>query len=197
MRGEGDLGAGLESLHQDAPVVTRGQHQAACGGIGVLRDSQPDGRALAHRLDDQRQAEPPDQALDDLGGDALLDLELLEVRDVQPGAGHHGVGARLVHAQRRSQDARARIGNSQQLQHSLHCSVLTQPSVQRVEDDVGKFAVVDVRPGVPFVLRSEYVPVRAAVFRGVAAQKSAGCSGGYERERPPRTSPGASVGAPR
>ena len=97
---DGDLGPRDEALHEHAPVVAKREHKAAGHGVGVLRDGQADGRALAHRLDHRGEAEACDQPLDDVGAHTLPELELLELGHVQAGSGHDLARPRLVHAQR-------------------------------------------------------------------------------------------------
>src|SRR5207253_5730168 len=144
-----DLGPRGKPLDQHAAVVATGEDEPAGDSIDVLGDGQADGRSLTHRFDHERQAEPRHKALDAVGSYALLHLELFELGHVEPDRRQDLARARLVHAKGRGEHARTRVGQTEELQHSLHGAVLAETAVQGIENALEPAVAQDVpRAGV-------------------------------------------------
>ena len=120
---------------QRSAITTGSSAEADAPGGGQLgrgRDAaHADARALGRGLDRERQAELCDRAIE-IGG----------ARELHPGRRRDArglrkaLGAKLVHADRGTEDAAAGIGQPHPLERALHRAVLAARSVQRDEHAV-------------------------------------------------------------
>jgi hypothetical protein len=129
------------ALEQDLRVVgERGDDRPRHVG-GAARELDPQRRALARGLDDDREVQALLDVRQRLGGAELLERGLAE--GVEVGRGHAGVaqvvlGHDLVHAADAGRRAGGGVGHADQLEQLLHGAVLAARAVQGDERDVGR-----------------------------------------------------------
>src|SRR5690348_3163365 len=128
--GRGQLGAGNEFLGEHQIVVllglaVRDRELVVIDGADL---GEADGRTLARGLDDQRQTQ-----LGDHGPPVGPCVDDAVARRRDAACEPHQLRAPLVHRERRTHDAAARVRNAQRLERALDGAVLAEAAVQRDE----------------------------------------------------------------